>query len=558
MHLAVLISLLLMLSIANHATAQATLAEECIDWQLLHPEWIWCDDFESDSALEANYFEVNRAGGRLAVSGDAAFAGSQALKANYLPGSAESGNVKLSFGRTPILASPTLQPLADFNEVYWRFYIRVASGWQDNARKISRAIIFSDSNWSQAAIGHHWEGNNGSLTTGLDPVSGVIGDTVVTNGYNDFDNMIWLGKANGSTEVYAPDNQERWICMELQMKLNNPGLADGEFRYWIDGTLEAERSGLNWRGSYDDYGINALFLEHYMNGGSPQAQSRFLDNFVVSTQPIGCYDGSGTPGVIADAGGPYNAMTGVPVEFDASRSAVPANGEPASYAWDFGDGSSGTGVAPMHTYFAEGTFTAILTVTDDLGQTDSDTTSVIVVSDTTLPVAVAGGPYSSSEGQLITFDATASYDPDGGPIEHYHWNFGDGSTGSGATTVHSYDSSGSYTVSLTVTDDDGEVSEASTSATVSAPECTPELTITRSVWTGKHVRLTILGEDTALCGPIMVSNAGTSEVLASKEGSGPRFRITLRKPQPVPCSVRAQQGSTSIQAPVENAPSGCR
>lgn len=61
-------------------------------------------------------------------------------------------------------------------------------------------------------------------------------------------------------------------------------------------------------------------------------------------------------------------------------------------------------------------------------------------------------------------DATASSDPDG-TIATYAWDFGDGATGSGATTNHPYATAGSYTVTLTVTDDDGAT--ASSTRTVS-------------------------------------------------------------------------------------------
>ena len=37
-----------------------------------------------------------------------------------------------------------------------------------------------------------------------------------------------------------------------------------------------------------EYGINTLFIENYWNAGSPRAQSRYIDNVVVSTEPIGC------------------------------------------------------------------------------------------------------------------------------------------------------------------------------------------------------------------------------------------------------------------------------
>ena len=72
------------------------------------------------------------------------------------------------------------------------------------------------------------------------------------------------------------------------MRLNDAGQSNGTFELWIDGSLDAQRTGLNWVGSYSAYGINALFLENYWNAGSPVAQDRFMDRLVVSTQRIGC------------------------------------------------------------------------------------------------------------------------------------------------------------------------------------------------------------------------------------------------------------------------------
>jgi len=60
----------------------------------------------------------------------------------------------------------------------------------------------------------------------------------------------------------------------------------------------------------------------------------------------------------------------------------------------------------------------------------------------------------------ITFDASASYDPDGGSIVSYVWDFGDGSNGTAVITTHAYNESTtlltSYNVTLLITDDDGE------------------------------------------------------------------------------------------------------
>jgi PKD repeat protein len=65
-------------------------------------------------------------------------------------------------------------------------------------------------------------------------------------------------------------------------------------------------------------------------------------------------------------------------------------------------------------------------------------------------------------GENIEFDASGSYDPDGTIVEYY-WDFGDETNATGVTPAHSYSEDGNYTVTLTVTDDDG--ASASESAT---------------------------------------------------------------------------------------------
>lgn len=81
------------------------------------------------------------------------------------------------------------------------------------------------------------------------------------------------------------------------------------------------------------------------------------------------------------------------------------------------------------------------------------------------PVANAGGPYSGSVNVAILFDGSKSSDPDGSVVG-YQWNFGDGSDASGAMPVHVYAATGTYAVTLTVTDSDGLTHSAATTAQV--------------------------------------------------------------------------------------------
>jgi PKD repeat protein len=155
--------------------------------------------------------------------------------------------------------------------------------------------------------------------------------------------------------------------------------------------------------------------------------------------------------------------TGVVVHFNASESYDP-DGSIVSYFWDFGDGTNATGVIVGHIYADDGNYTVTLTVTDDDGAT-ATTTSVETVLNRA-PVAVFT---ESAEtvyiGETITFNATESYDSDG-VIISYFWDFGDGTNATGVIVSHAYASDGVYTVTLTVTDDDGALGTAEATKTV--------------------------------------------------------------------------------------------
>jgi subtilisin family serine protease/PKD repeat protein len=169
---------------------------------------------------------------------------------------------------------------------------------------------------------------------------------------------------------------------------------------------------------------------------------------------------------VANAGGPYSGTEGVAVIFDGSGS-YDSDGAITAYDWNFGDGTTGTGISPTHTYGTAGVYTVTLTVTDDDGATSTDETTVTVneaVNDP--PIADAGGPYSGTEGVAIIFDGSGSYDSDG-TITSYDWDFGDGTTGTGISPTHTYVTAGVYSATLTVTDDDGATATDEAIVTVS-------------------------------------------------------------------------------------------
>ena len=168
---------------------------------------------------------------------------------------------------------------------------------------------------------------------------------------------------------------------------------------------------------------------------------------------------------VAEAGDDQTVELGATITFDGSASRD-EDGTIVSYSWAFGDENSDTGVTVSHIYGAAGVYEVTLTVTDDYGDTGSDTLTVTVTTPPNVPpVAEAGSDKSARVDEEISFDASASTDADG-TIVSYSWDFGDGTTADGATVSHIYGDVGSYIVTLTVTDDFGDTGVDTLTVTV--------------------------------------------------------------------------------------------
>ncbi len=166
------------------------------------------------------------------------------------------------------------------------------------------------------------------------------------------------------------------------------------------------------------------------------------------TTPTTIYRYSGQPPIASFTATPNPATMGASVAFDASGSSDP-DGNIVSYAWDFGDSTGGSGVTAAHTYLAFGTFNATLTVTDNESFTATAYRHIAVRAP---PIAFfTATPNPAVVEASITFDASASRDPDG-TVVSYRWEFGDSTNGSGAITTHPYAIPGTYNVTLNVTD----------------------------------------------------------------------------------------------------------
>ena len=137
---------------------------------------------------------------------------------------------------------------------------------------------------------------------------------------------------------------------------------------------------------------------------------------------------------------------------------------PYNFSWNFGDSASATGGSATHVYRAAGSYSVILTVKDSSMRTGHSYQTITVIAPLTSSFTYA--PTNPGPLTVITFSGAGQ----GGFAPYgFRWDFGDGSTGTGASVSHSYLLPGSYAVTLTVTDARGQTARSSKVVNVNLP-----------------------------------------------------------------------------------------
>ena len=188
---------------------------------------------------------------------------------------------------------------------------------------------------------------------------------------------------------------------------------------------------------------------------------------------------SGTRPPVAAVNGPFTSQEGSSVSMSGAGSTDP-DGQPLTYEWTFGDGTSGSGVNVSHTYAQDGVYNVRLIVRDALGLADTVMTTVTVSN--VAPAIAAFGGATLLPGE--TYTATGSFIDPGADAWAATVDYDDGSgvvalalTGKTFSLSHTYASTGTFTVTVRVSDDDATSSRTAT-VTVLTPAQAVENAIT--------------------------------------------------------------------------------
>ena len=256
---------------------------------------------------------------------------------------------------------------------------------------------------------------------------------------------VWTGQTNTITSANSYNNGQWHHVVATQS-------SDG-MKMYVDGALvgtNPQTAAQNYTGYWRIGGDNTWSSSSPYFAGTLDEVAVY--STALSAQTVSNHYALGTTGALPNQP-PTASFTPdidhLSVNFNGSASSD-TDGTISSYAWDFGDGQTGSGVTTTHVYGSPGSYTVTLTVTDDDSAVGTTSATVLTTAPPVNQPPVAA--FNSSVTNLTaTLDGSGSSDPDG-TITAYAWDFGDGQTGSGANVAHGYAVAGTYPVTLTVTD----------------------------------------------------------------------------------------------------------
>jgi len=235
-----------------------------------------------------------------------------------------------------------------------------------------------------------------------------------------------------------------------------------------DGTI----ASYSW--TFGDGGTSTLQnpSHTYQSAGNYTATLTVTDNLGArgtATVGIVVSPPANQPPTASASANPTSGAAPLAVSFTGSGS--DPDGTIASYAWSFGDATTSSLQNPSHTYQSAGNYAATLTVTDNAGATGTASVAITVGTNRPPTATASATPTTGTAPLAVSFTGSAT-DTDG-TIASYAWTFGDGTTSTQQNVSHTYQTAGTYTATMTATDNAGARGSASVTITVNPPANRP-------------------------------------------------------------------------------------
>ncbi|MCJ8313825.1 MAG: PKD domain-containing protein [Saccharospirillaceae bacterium] len=290
--------------------------------------------------------------------------------------------------------------------------------------------------------------------------SNLTGDVVITlvtidsEGLKDEKvmNMSFGGAGNQAPVSSFSQNGNSLIATSTDKENNNLS-----YQWLVDGVEVSEGSTFNTSHLTGNVEITLITTD-----------SAFVSHNKIMNINFGNGNGDTNYAPIAEAtASVYSGTAPINIIFDGSGSTD--DNSISSYSWSVG-GQTKEGKAISHTFDTPGTYSAILTVTDEQGEFDNATVMVVINSLNSMddaPVAVIDANVSQGASPFtVIFSASDSSDDNS--ISSYSWDFGDGNTAVGESVYNVFMTDGDYTVYLTVTDSANQSDIATTVISVNS------------------------------------------------------------------------------------------
>ena len=334
-----------------------------------------------------------------------------------------------------------------------------SSGTVASQQSVSNPTTYSEELWFNTTT------NRGGKLIGFGNTQSGTSSNYDRHVYMEDSGQLTFGVWTGATNtITSPDDYNDGTWHFLVANQSSDGM-----KLYVDGQLV----GTNPQGASQDYSGYWRVGGDTTWGGSSNFFDGKIDEVAVYSRAL---DASTVASHFLAGGGqlpnqsPTAAFTSSKAKLKLTVNGATSHdpdGSVASYKWDWGDGSpveSGTSAQADHTYANAGTFTVMLTVTDDDGASGSVSHDASVEANTSPTAAFE----SSHDDLRADVDGSSSADSDGS-VASYKWDWGDGSpveSGTSAQAHHTYANAGTFTVMLTVTDDDGASASVSHDVTV--------------------------------------------------------------------------------------------